>query len=493
MTLRPSSVLILSCLAALSAAAQDSPTVGLVVLPGCTSLIDVPGGGGELYAVKAAGLKHVDWQVEAGAKGGPWVGMLPGDLEGGSYQVLDNWNRITSPTDAAFVFITFPDGGLYVDSGYTNAYNYVGFGLVQQVGDSPSALPGNAGVVLPGTSAGWFADLGSGPIAFPQSTVGGVKLAFAPIAEVNTVDVGGCGTGGAAVDPSSGAGLIVGYNAYRMPDTGTTPTPAELGDPANWMAFLPFGPGLDTSNSLVTSVDPDSLPYSGDEVMILHDAPTNGDGSPRLDGTPPDSSGLVGYWYAFQPVVAGDVADWSALSLTNLPPADYTVDLDGDGLIDGVDFDRGAGNGPEFRSPQAEAGHGGLGLTNAGLPLLSRPVYGIPQGCPLIDPLLFEIDDVTVTRVGASDVRVDWSDRSVDIGPGTSYEVASDLVSTMHARGSADAACTAIGLTSTTEGDARLVTDDCWYYLVRAVDPCAATPDDSWGRNSLSAARPACR
>ena len=72
-------------------------------------------------------------------------------------------------------------------------------------------------------------------------------------------------------------------------------------------------------------------------------------------------------------------------------------------------------------------------------------------------------------------------------------QVASDLVSTMHARGSADAACMAIGLTSTTQADARPVTDDCWYYLVRAIDPCSATPDDTWGRNSLGVARPACR
>lgn len=493
MFLRLFTTILLAGLLAPPLRAQDSPTVGLVSGPGCTSLVDIQGGGGELYAMKADGFSHSDWQMETSPKGGPTVGMLPGDVEGGSYQVLDNWNRVTSATDTAFVLVTFPDGGLYVDSGKTDGYNYVGSGLVSRVGDSPAALSGNAGITLPGTSAGWFADLGAGPVAFPQSTLGGVRVAFAPIPELNAADLGGCGLGGAAADPASGAGLIVGYNVFRVVDAGLTPTPAELGDTVNWVAYLPLSYGADTSNTLVTLVDPDAAPYTGDEVMVFHDAPVHGDGSPRSDGTPPDPSGLVGNWYAFQPVVAGDVSDWLAISLTNLPPADHAADLDGDGLVDAVDLDPGAGNGPEFISPQAESGHGGLGLTNAGLPLLSAPVYGLPLACPSLDPLVFEINDVTVSLSGPSDVEVRWSDRSVDIGPGTSYQVASDLVSTMHQRGTADAACTAVNLTSTSHADARPVTDDCWYYLVRAVDPCSVTPDDTWGRNSRAIPRPACR
>ena len=54
-------------------------------------------------------------------------------------------------------------------------------------------------------------------------------------------------------------------------------------------------------------------------------------------------------------------------------------------------------------------------------------------------------------------------------------------------------ACAAVGLTSTTHADASPVTDDCLYYIVRAIDPCAATPDDTWGYDSFSTARPACR
>ena len=490
---RLSACLLVTCLAGLPALAQDSPMVGLVVEPGCSTAVDLLAVGGELYATKADGGVHTDWQFDVSAKGGPLVGLVPGDIAGGTYQVLENWNRITSPTHVAFALVTFPGGGLYVDSGFTNGYNYVGSGLVQQVGDSHAALPATAGVVLPGGLGSWTADLGGGPVSYPIEDFGSVRVAFAPLAELAGADLGGCGLGGAAADPATGAGLIVGYNAYRLADAGAVPTPAELGDPANWAGFLPYLPGVDGSDTPAAVFDPDGVPYSGDEVIEMLDGPQNQDGSPRVNGSPPDPSGLVGYWYAFQPVVAGDLADWAAVSLTNLSPADYTVDLDGDGAADAIDLDPLAGNGPEFLSPQSPRGFGGLGLTNGGVALLSRPVFAMPLACTPADPRLTEVNDLRVSRLGGSDVQVDWQDRSGDIGPGTTYQLASDFLRNARAALAADAPCSAVGLTSNGALDTTPVRDECVYFLARAVDPCAPAPDEAWGRDSLGVARPACR
>jgi hypothetical protein len=488
---RPSIALVLAALA-LPAGAQDSPTVGVVVEGDCSTERDVLATGGELYAVKLDGFGHDDWQADATAKGGPRVGLVDGDVAGGTFQVLDNWSRPTHPSHAAFVLVTFPDGRLHLDSGATDGFNFLGSARVQQVGDSPAALPAGAGVVLPGTRDPWTADLGGGPVAFPRPTPGGVEIAFAPLAELSAVDVGGCTLGGAVPDPTSGAGLVIGYNAYRIPDAGTVPTPAEIGDPARWVAFLPFGFGLAVSSSLAALHDPDAQPYSGDEVVVFHDGRLHGDGSPRSESPAPDPTGATSYWYAFQPVVEGRLDAWTSVSLAGGVPTDLTMDVDGDGLPDAVDFDPGFANGPELVSPQAEAGFRGLGLTNGGLPLLSRPVLGTPGPCLARAASDYSVDDLRVRVEWPGQARLSWSDRVAVVGPGTTYDVASDRLSVLWAARAADAKCVARGLAGTELVDPRPAPGDGWYYLVRAVDPCAATPDEAWGADSFGRPRPSC-
>lgn len=350
-------------------ASAQSPNVGQTGDRACGP-VDILSAGGELYSIKLDGGRHDDWQVELEARGGDRIGLNPGDVDGDTWQVLSgNFTRPESPSQVVFTLITFPDGGLYVDSGsLEDGFNFMGLARTQLVGNSPD-LPGNAGVnVASGRGNTYTADLGAGPTEFPKASLSGgdlaIHVALAPVLELHDELRMGCTWGGAEPDPTTGRGLVVGYNIYRLEDDGAAEaTWDEVVRHENFVYFADFfdDPGDDNS----TLLDPDRLPYTGDEVVVFTDFAREPDGSDRAVGTPPEFG--RDYWYAWQPVVSGSIEDFANVSLAGGPRRDYTVDVDGDGTADAVDLDPAFGNGVEFDSPQADFGIGGLGLTNAAI------------------------------------------------------------------------------------------------------------------------------
>ena len=378
------SLLLSLALAAGSLQAQPSAD-GLIAVSDCGTALDILPRGGEVYAVGLDSVPRTDnWLVNCSAKGGPIVGVHIYPTDPSRYWLPYNWlSSRTSPVVVS-VFATFPDGLLHVDSGFLGV-GPASTGLALRVGDSPARLPGHAGIVLPNGPGGYHADLGTGPEQFPRERDDGVELAFALVPELSDQELGGCTYGGGEPSPSSGSGLIIGYNIFRSEDSGLVPTQGELGQHGNWLDYAPLDPTLDSSSLLSRVVDPDGLPATGDEVLIYHDAPFHPDGSPRAHGAAPVLDSGTGYWYAVQPVLQGDLDEWSSITLSDgSPSGDLRADLDGDGIFDAVEFDPGAGNGPEFLSPQARVGIEGLGLTVEGRALLSGLVHGGPDGsCPV--------------------------------------------------------------------------------------------------------------
>jgi hypothetical protein len=300
--------------------------------------------------------------------------------------------------DVGFVYITGPDGRFSVDSSHVDSEMDFGIATETVLGNSlPVGLDGGIGLVLPEGGVPYAVDLdGPGPEAaadYPFGMADAVQVAFAPLAEVNPlVQPPGCGVGANDDDPFTNVGTIVGYNVYRVADGGARipPTPTQFG--GHWQAYLPFSPSLPnvalTTCRSVGIADPadmpavsgyrdnDGRPYSGDELMIFHDGVLNGDGTPRPSGAPLAPG--VEYWYAFQPVIGQNpgetIADLEGVVLTSLGESRISVIATRDGPATGADLDRDGT--PDFYSPQAVLGIGGLGLTNKSAPALSTPVLG---------------------------------------------------------------------------------------------------------------------
>lgn len=362
-----------------------TPTVGFVVDAACGD-VQTLAERGEVYAIKVPRAPTTrpwtDWQVHAASKGGPLVRMADADVDEDALQVLGgNFAEAAASTDVVFVFTTFPGGGLHVDSGsFADDYNYIGGGVRQQVGDSPLERAGSGGVVLPDGPGPYTANLGEGPESFPRLLGGWPEVALAPVVELDVLtgerDPTHCGYGGAAARPGGERGLIIGYNVFRTPasDGPTAPLSSRAAFDA-WIDFVSVDPAGDPDGGLARLSDPDGWPSTGDEVLVYRDSPTLPDGRPRVRGTAPAPGET--HVYRFQPVLEGAVGDFSEVFLgqRELDRGDARADLDGDGVHDAVDYDGPASEGgPEFLSPQVQAGLEGLGLTHAGRPLLSKAV-----------------------------------------------------------------------------------------------------------------------
>jgi len=377
--------------------AQGGVTVfGTVANEGCTAAATWPA---ELYAVKllaSTPASRTDFLVDLRAKGGPTIGGIA--YGNGSWIIPPSWRiDIVGGAGVPFVYITGDAGRIAVDSGVPSEFDF-GLPLEKVIGNSlPIGVDAGIGLVLPPGGGAYLADLdGPGPLAaasFPFGFPDAVQVAFAPIAEVNApAQPSGCTIGADRNDPFTGVGTIVGYNVYRVADGGArvAPSPAELA--GHWQAFLPFSPALPDVTLMTCRsggiADPaampavsgyrdnDNRPYSGDELMVFHDGPLNGNGTPRASGTPPAPG--IDHWYAFQPVIGQNpgetIAALQGVALTNNLTPSISVVATPDGPGTGADID---GDGrPEFYSPQARLGIGGLGLTHASYPALSMPVLG---------------------------------------------------------------------------------------------------------------------
>ena len=80
----------------------------------------------------------------------------------------------------------------------------------------------------------------------------------------------------------------------------------------------------------------------------------------------------------------------------------------------------------------------------------------------------------------------------MEAGAGTTYEVASDLLSSLREQGDADGPCIETGRTETTYTDDRAVVDDGFYYLVRGTNACGPATGMGWGMDSMDMERAAC-
>jgi len=405
--------------ALLIGATANAQFTGVIAEQGCTGMIpDNLATGGELYVLKTHNAGggpdfHKDWLFDLSAKSG---GKAPGvDVGGPMYSLVgDRFNRHVVPPEELFIIVTYPNGWMAIDSAHARGLDEaMGVVQLQHVGDSlPAGIDNGIGLMLPGTASQYsagIADRQSGTTAtFPYGTSTGIEVAFSPIAEINTMDIGGtgCTVGGEIYDEESNFGLITGYNVYRIDGpAGRPPTTADF--VGNWQYYCPFtsfdlnladtagasGPDLngDTMpdgdgagapndglpDDLCGLQNPDGIPYSGDEVIIYQDSYLNPDGTARRSGTGPVRG--QGYWYAFQPVafqgrtVLGDY-DGSGFSDANVFVGQHSLDTDADGIAESLDVDLDGSR--DFYSPHVVIGETGLGLTNGGLPLLSSPVHG---------------------------------------------------------------------------------------------------------------------
>lgn len=172
------------------------------------------------------------------------------------------------------------------------------------------------------------------------------------------------------MDPNGSGHLLGGYIIYRMATSGWRPTADEVAQQENWVDFVPLP--VDEGSQAVWH-DPDGLPRTGDEVIAWHDAPFARNGEWRRYGHYPQLGAGLTWWYVVQPAARGTVNEFEGVSLAKGPVDDFRVDLDGDGLFDAVDLHGSNGeDGPEFVSPQAEAGASGLGLTHDRRPIVSK-------------------------------------------------------------------------------------------------------------------------
>ena len=409
-----------TAIAVLLAGGAHAQITGSVSTSGCANIVtDNRGVGGELYAFKTLNQgggpdEHADWVFDLSAKGGGTITNT--DAGGATWTVPDNFHHNTVPPEELFTLMTYPGGYLAIDSiAMRGGPDSMGVVMRQKVGDSlPVGVDSGIGLVLPGDASSYTAgimDHRTGRLAqFPYGTANGIQLAFSPIAEINTTEIGGsgCTIGGSVLDQNAGFGSIVGYNVYRVAGIpGRVPAVSEF--VGNWEYYIDLksfdmhvpdtpgssgpdtnGDGLPDGNGTAAPNDlapydlaglhnPDGRPWSGDEVVIFQDSATNPDGTPRLSGTGPILNAGQGYWYAFQPVVFQNttvMTDYDGLgfSRNNEFVGNHALDLDADGVFESLDLD--LDGTPEFYGPQLVTGQTGLGLTNGGLPLLSAPVFG---------------------------------------------------------------------------------------------------------------------
>lgn len=399
------------------ALAQGAAVAGYVTDGTCGPFVDLVALGGELYATKIS-VTATDvpndfmFDLSAPSKGG---GVTTGAsiTPANGWNIDEAWRATQLISDAHFIYITFPPAGpgqpgrLFFDSGSLAINFFFDLGAVREVGNALPAGQGNtSGLTLPSNSSATYTFGGK---TFPAgSTTNGINVMFAPFTEVNNTEAvagSGCFIGGAVPLPSSRApasvqeiGAIIGYNVWRIPGTaGTVPTPADFkaaftSGGGGWQYFMDLqqlrlatadnntgtagtvSPIELAPNDLAGLQNPDGLVYNGDELLFFQDSPSNR-GSARVGGTPPSTTGS--YWYAFQPVIYGRVADFPAtltFGVSGQFAGQHQLDTDGDGSMDTIDLDPPSGTA-EFISPQAEAGFPGLGLTNQGFPLLSSPVF----------------------------------------------------------------------------------------------------------------------
>lgn len=393
----------------------------------CTNFLTPVTDGGELIITKvtpAPADARNDMLFDLRPKGGMQSNIGTAMDDTGTISADDAWRLTQTGSDVHFVVVTFPPTGpgqpgrLYTDSG--TSVNFVFDGATRRaVGNSiPTGQGASTGaVVIPGTRS----RITLGGRQFPQGTIPlGINIAFAPIVDINPIDLiggAGCTIAGRDADPQDPAatnasptiGGIIGYNVYRIPDTGGVPTPADFTTPetdasaatSSWVYFMdmrqihmriadnntgspgtvsPAELGVGGAADLSGMQNPDGIAYSGDEFMIFQDSAKNRTVL-RMGGTAPTVTN--NYWYAVQPVLVGKVSQFGPLvgftvNDTTTFSGDHRIDFDGDGMFDGVNLDTVTANDrvqPEFISPQAELGLDGLGLTNGGVLLLSAPIF----------------------------------------------------------------------------------------------------------------------
>lgn len=403
--------------AALPASAQGVASSGIVAVEGCTGAVLPDSENAELYAFKVGlGGSCTDILFDLRQTGGMAFSANTGDDTNPLYLVDPNWAVAQVGSDVHFIYMVFPPAPgtianrIMVDSGTTNNQDYSA-AAIQTVGNSlPSTYAGSNGKNLVLSSAGSYSVVlaGAAPTAgFPRGANGGIEVAFAPISEVNNNDLvgGGCDPAGEYPNPATGSqamdGLIIGYNVYRLNGTPGAPPNAQAfydaslnANPADgFQYFMPLtssynlsapdttnpGPAPNDSipNDLGGLQNPDGIMYNGDEVMIFQDSASNrGVNRPDVGSAPVVGQG---YWYTFQPVVCGDVDDFTSTGFgpgNNQFRGNHAMNLSSlGGAMDAMDLDLD-GNA-EFFSPQADVNAGtGLGLTYNGLPVISQPVFG---------------------------------------------------------------------------------------------------------------------
>jgi hypothetical protein len=445
---------IASPAAALAAALLASPAGAIDFWGGAT---DLPGCGGpaavadlqdaELIAVRfsqdPAG-PLTDMLFDLRGKGGS-TSSASGGLDVPWLIVYDEFRDGSLPSDGRFMTVTVP--GQHGDrivmlSDHEGAPLMSVASSLQEVGNSlPLGVRASIGIAIPGTRTTYDVDLGGTTSAFPRRLPdGGVEIAFAPLAEVTRPNVPRicvrCVPGGIGWDPRHpGRGLIVGYAIHRVPDTGDgSGSPehfaAALVDDDPSTGFQGFAdlrrvdvtiptqgdPGtgdLDPGDATRLS-NPDGAMYSSDEAVLFVDGPSR---CPAC-GTPPAPD--QAYWYAAQPVWAGSVDAFANVAFTyqHRWPGDHRIDADGDGVFESLSLDSLPmlpGDSPEFISPQAAAGHDGLGLTVAGRPLISAPMWaaGIPTS-QVEEPSALDlrpfVRPLTVTMSPPGAVVVAWEE-----------------------------------------------------------------------------------
>jgi hypothetical protein len=408
--------LLLSLSFATCASAQ---LAGAVAEPGCGMLVPhLTAAGAELYALKTHNAGggpdfHQDWLFDLTATGG---GRTTNTFVGAdSWQVPDEFARQTVPPEELFVVLTFPGGRLAIDSTSARGTSEnMGVVQIQRVGDSlPVGVGAGIGLEMSGTAAPYTAAVGDragGLASFPYGTQAAIVVAFAPIAEINSDDPtgSGCTVGGSVLDEEPGFGVIVGYNVYRVEGVpSVVPSPSDF--VGHWEYYVPYSsfdldlaespgsggpdrngdtlsdgdgtpaPNDGDPNDLVGFINPDGLGHTGDEVLLFQDAALNPDGTPRRSGTAPDVSGGRGYWYAVQPVLwQGRTLlqdfDGTGFGRAGEFAGTHAIDTDADTVAESLDVDLDGRR--DFYSPQVVSGQTGLGLTHAGVPLLSQPVWG---------------------------------------------------------------------------------------------------------------------
>jgi hypothetical protein len=396
------SFVVLALLCAADSAGAGVTCSGFPARPDCTNLVDNAQERGELIVTKLAPTAPPDdWLFDLRSRGGGQSDTNT-QLDPGSWWFGLNFRRPDQVLDVKEVLVTYPPlapgspARMILDSADRWTVQYGGEPQ-QHVGNSLLA----GGLAIPGTRNRYPVRIAGVIHSFPRSTtMGAVTIAWAPAIELNPIPppIGGCDPGGDAANPSdSSRGLLVGYNVWRVPDTGTnTGSAADFmdalsdGDPdSGWVGFVDLRSFdlRDGTPEATNDLDPldgarlvnrDGEMFTGDEILLFEDGPRRC----AACGGRPDASRA--WWYAVQPVAEGEVDPLADLGFTWLDAlrGDHRIDVNGDGTFDAVSLDTTTVAGhdsPELISPQADAGIDGLGLTAAGLPLLSAPMWFSPR------------------------------------------------------------------------------------------------------------------